>query len=279
MNDRLFFLLCQRGNAKGCYFFSLVCLFVWWAVDASQAAERREPSPSLVQSGVEKRSNPSSRALHEDLPLRKRRGHSLRNVQRNNPPPPRKRKKAEDAHLPSPPIEKNKIYLVAWKRRYRMSVFLGKRVLRTYKVVFGIKDKAEKNGGDKQAAGDDRSPLGSFLIDQASAVSDSDFGGYWMRLDTTVKAREMYKQRHKKIVARWGRPWGQIKGDGDVRAFNRWAKRHNYPLLFRGIGIHGGGWEATNGCIGLSNKDMKDLYPRLSSFEDGIIGIRVEIRP
>lgn len=196
-----------------------------------------------------------------------------------NPPPKKPETTAHSSRLPSLPVEKNKMYLVASKKARRLYLFQGKREVRVFRVTFGATDEDEETGGDKQAAGDDRSPLGVFLVDQASPVSDPDYGGYWMRLDTTLKARQLYKQHHKKIVARWQGPWEKIKEDQDVRDFNRWAKQNKYPLMFRGIGIHGGGWPGTNGCIALSNNDIKELYQRLSSSEGGVVGVRVEIRP
>ncbi|MCK6511705.1 L,D-transpeptidase [Myxococcota bacterium] len=82
----------------------------------------------------------------------------------------------------------------------------------------------------------------------------------------------------EKILDLWERTKGRIKNDQDVRDFNRSATRNGHPLMFRGIGIHGGGWEATNGCIGMTNADVKTLYDRLSSSSHGVVGVRVEIR-
>ena len=113
------------------------------------------------------------------------------------------------------------------KSDYKLSLFKGHELIKTYPIAVG------KNPGDKKRVGDNRTPVGDFhvvSIENASSWSH-DF--------------------------RDGK--GKIKG-----AYGPWFIRLD-AKGWKGIGIHGThapdslGSNATEGCIRLNNDDIKEL--------------------
>lgn len=147
-----------------------------------------------------------------------------------------------DGKLNSADIDRDKLFLLIDKSNYRMYLYEDTRLLKTYKVVFGNNDL-----GDKRVEGDRETPEGTFHI------VDKHPDGRWnkfMLLDYPTAAD---KARFDALKSRGKIPKGARIGGG--------------------IGIHGvrpGVQQAidlkinwTNGCIGMKNADVNELYDLL----------------
>jgi len=132
------------------------------------------------------------------------------------------------------------VRLVVTKSTFTLEVFEGETLVETFSVAVG------KNGGDKQAVGDNRTPEGEFAV---SSIEDS-----------------------RKWTHDFGDGKGRIKG-----AYGPWFIR--LETGWKGIGIHGThdpasiGTAATEGCIRLANSDLLRLVARIS------VGTPVTILP
>lgn len=144
-----------------------------------------------------------------------------------------------DGHLDLALIDKDKIFLLIDKSNYRMYLYEDTRLLKTYKVVFGNNDL-----GDKRMQGDRETPEGTFhIVDKR----DDHRWNKFMLLDYPTSSDE---QRFQSLKAR-----GRIPSSAKIGG---------------GIGIHGVrpavqsaidlkiNW--TNGCIGMKNSDVDELY-------------------
>ena len=133
------------------------------------------------------------------------------------------------------------VRLVVTKSAYTLELFEGETLVETFPVAVG------KNGGEKQAVGDNRTPEGEFAV---SSIEDS-----------------------RKWTHDFGDGKGAVKG-----AYGPWFIRLATPV-WKGIGIHGThdpasiGTAATEGCIRLRNSDLLRLVARIS------VGTRVRILP
>jgi Uncharacterized protein conserved in bacteria len=131
--------------------------------------------------------------------------------------------------------------LVVTKSAYTLELFEGETLVATFPVAVG------KNGGEKQAVGDNRTPEGEFAV---SSIEDS-----------------------RKWTHDFGDGKGEVKG-----AYGPWFIRLATPV-WKGIGIHGThdpasiGTAATEGCVRLRNSDLLRLVARIS------VGTRVVILP
>ena len=131
--------------------------------------------------------------------------------------------------------------LVVTKSAYTLELFEGETLVATFPVAVG------KNGGEKQAVGDNRTPEGEFAV---SSIEDS-----------------------RKWTHDFGDGKGAVKG-----AYGPWFIRLATPV-WKGIGIHGThdpasiGTAATEGCVRLRNSDLLRLVARIS------VGTRVVILP
>jgi lipoprotein-anchoring transpeptidase ErfK/SrfK len=131
--------------------------------------------------------------------------------------------------------------LVVTKSAYTLELFEGETLVETFPVAVG------KNGGEKQAVGDNRTPEGEFAV---SSIEDS-----------------------RKWTHDFGDGKGEVKG-----AYGPWFIRLATPV-WKGIGIHGThdpasiGTAATEGCVRLRNSDLLRLVARIS------VGTRVVILP
>lgn len=144
-----------------------------------------------------------------------------------------------DGHLDASAIDKDEIFLLIDKSNYRMYLYEDTRLLKTYKVVFGNNDL-----GDKRMQGDRETPEGTFrIVDK----HDDHRWNKFMLLNYPTPSDE---QRFKSLKAR-----GRIPSSAKIGG---------------GIGIHGvrpGVQSAidlkinwTNGCIGMKNSDVDELY-------------------
>ena len=133
------------------------------------------------------------------------------------------------------------IWLDISKSGHLLRVMSGGEVLETFGVAVG------KNRGQKERAGDMRTPEGEFTVEQ---IQDSSW---------------------------WSHDFGDGKGPV-AGAYGPWFIR--LATGWRGIGIHGThdpasiGTDATEGCVRLRNEDVEKLKENYAK-----IGIRVVIRP
>jgi lipoprotein-anchoring transpeptidase ErfK/SrfK len=138
-------------------------------------------------------------------------------------------------------IPEDSMWIRIVKSRHTMYIYNGKDLLRSYPVAVG------KNAGDKQRVGDCRTPEGSFEIQQMQDAS------YWTH--------------------DFGDGKGPIEG-----AYGPWFIRIKTDP-WKGIGIHGThdpssiGKDVTEGCIRLTNEDLRELKPKIS------LGMKVVIEP
>ncbi len=143
--------------------------------------------------------------------------------------------------VPCAAQEDAQIWLDISKSEHIMRVMSGDEVLESFGIAVG------KNAGQKQRAGDMRTPEGEFSVQQVQDAS------YWTH--------------------DFGDGKGQIAG-----AYGPWFIR--LKTGWRGIGIHGThdqasiGTDATEGCIRLKNDDVKRLKERYIR-----LGMKVVIRP
>lgn len=144
-----------------------------------------------------------------------------------------------DGHLNPATLDKDKIFLLIDKSNYRLYLYEDTRLLKTYKVVFGNNDL-----GDKRMQGDRETPEGTFHI---IAKRDDKRWNKFMLLDYPTGADE----------ARF-------------RAMKAGGRIPSSARIGGGIGIHGvrpGVQSAidlkinwTNGCIGMKNADVDELF-------------------
>ena len=132
-----------------------------------------------------------------------------------------------------PALAAEPVRLVVTKSAFTLELFQGDLLLETFPVAVG------KNGGDKQAVGDNRTPEGEFAV---SSIEDS-----------------------RKWAHDFGDGKGAVKG-----AYGPWFVRLATPGTHDPASI---GTAATEGCIRLRNSDLVRLVARTS------VGTRVEVLP
>lgn len=144
-----------------------------------------------------------------------------------------------DGHIDPSIIDRNKIFLLIIKSNYRLYLYEDTKLLKTYKVVFG-----NNNLEDKRMAGDRETPDGTFHI------IEKHFDRRWNRFMLLD-----YPNRESVEKFNYRKAHGFIPGDAKIGG---------------DIGIHGCrpgvqlgidlrvNW--TNGCIGMKNADVDELY-------------------
>ncbi|MBQ7197115.1 MAG: L,D-transpeptidase [Synergistaceae bacterium] len=132
------------------------------------------------------------------------------------------------APSPLPKINNNEKYrIVVNKSNFTLSLLKGDELVKNYSIAVG------KNTGDKERVGDHRTPVGKFKI---------------VSIENASSWSHDFRDGKGKIAGAYG-PW-----------FLRLDAKG-----WRGIGIHGThdpdsrGTNATEGCIRLSNEDIKEL--------------------
>ena len=135
-----------------------------------------------------------------------------------------------------------------------LKVYTGNNVLKAYRIELG-----DSGMGDKQVAGDHKTPEGSFYIAQKSILSPSDkyLGNRWMRL-SYPNIEDAQRGLNSGLI-------NKTTYDSIVNAINNGQIPPQNTALGGGIGIHGGsvaefGPNWTWGCVGLTNKDVQDFY-------------------
>ncbi|MEW6523226.1 MAG: L,D-transpeptidase [Bacillota bacterium] len=165
--------------------------------------------------------------------------------------------------LPNPKI-------VIEKSKYMLILYSGDTPVKAYRVGLGASPV-----GQKEREGDNRTPEGVFYVCQkagASSLHDPYLGTRWMRLsypDIEAGRRGL----EAGVISR-----STFQAIESAIAAGRIPPQHT--PLGGGIGIHGGydlvpagqrNW--TQGCIGMYNADVEELYGQVS------LGTPVIIRP
>ena len=157
--------------------------------------------------------------------------------------------------------------LLTDKSDKQVTVYNGNTPLKAYHIELG-----DGGTGDKQIAGDHKTPEGSFYITQKLVLNPADeyLGTRWMRLS--------YPNIED---ARRGLASGLINSttyNAIVNAINNGQTPPQNTPLGGGVGVHGGstaslGTNWTWGCVGLSNTDVQDFYDYMK------VGTKVVIQP
>lgn len=152
----------------------------------------------------------------------------------------------------SAPIPNRKI--VISKTNHQLTLYSGTTPLKTYAVDIG-----DGGLGDKQRAGDHKTPEGTFTIAEKSVLTPEDqyLGTRWMRLGYPNIADAQRGLRSGLIT--------QAVYNSIVSAINKGQTPPQYTALGGGVGIHGGDdrngpGDWTWGCIGLSNANVNELF-------------------
>ncbi len=158
------------------------------------------------------------------------------------------------------------INLVVDKSDKLLTVYTGNNPLKAYRIELG-----EGGTGDKQVAGDHKTPDGSFYIAQKSILSPADeyLGTRWMRL-SYPNIEDAQRGLSSGLI-------DKTTYNAIVNAINNGQIPPQNTALGGGIGIHGGsvpafGTNWTWGCVGLTNKDVQDFYDYTK------VGTKVTIR-
>lgn len=148
-----------------------------------------------------------------------------------------------------------------------LTVYNGNTPLKAYNVELG-----DNGSGDKQVAGDHKTPEGSFYITQKLVLNPADeyLGTRWMRL-SYPNIEDAQRGLNSGLINKT--TYSEI-----VNAINNGQTPPQNTALGGGDGIHGGSTPAlgtnwTFGCVGLSNKDVQDFYDYVK------VGTRVTIQP
>ncbi|HEX2944656.1 MAG TPA: L,D-transpeptidase family protein [Clostridia bacterium] len=159
------------------------------------------------------------------------------------------------------------IRLFADKSDKLLTVYNGNTPLKAYHVELG-----DGGPGDKQIAGDHKTPEGSFYITQKLVLDPADqyLGTRWMRL-SYPNIEDAQRGLKSGIIS--NATYNQI-----VNAINNGLTPPQNTALGGGVGIHGGSTTAlgtnwTFGCVGLTNKDVQDFYDYIK------VGTKVTIQP
>ena len=134
---------------------------------------------------------------------------------------------APTTSAPQPPRDAGKYWILINKGQYRLSLYRGRDLVKTYNVAIG------KNPGNKRRVGDNRTPEGQFRV-----LSIENASG-------------------------WKHDFGDGKGE-IAGAYGPWFIRLDTGG-WKGIGIHGThapdslGTMASEGCIRMNNDEIRDL--------------------
>ncbi len=152
----------------------------------------------------------------------------------------------------------DQIKIVIKKSHQKLAIYRGDTKIKVYKAQFG-----EGGMGDKDIQGDRKTPEGTFYITEKSVLDPADkyLGSRWMRL-SYPNIEDADRGLDQGIIDKATR-------DSIVWAINNKQTPPQRTALGGGIGIHGGdvpefGGNWTWGCIGLTNKDVEEIYNYVS---------------
>jgi murein L,D-transpeptidase YafK len=135
--------------------------------------------------------------------------------------------------------------VVVHKRAHRLSLYYAGRRVRHYQVALG------NPVGDKESAGDRRTPEGLFWIDYRNAASDFHLALHVAYPDSVHAARASAKG---------------LRPGGDIMI-------HGLPKGTRQTGPSHRARDWTNGCVALTDEEMEEIWRLVR------VGMPVEIRP
>jgi murein L,D-transpeptidase YafK len=153
----------------------------------------------------------------------------------------------------------NDVHIVIKKSARTLELFDGPKLIKSYKTALGFSPT-----GDKQIAGDGKTPEGEFYVFVKNEKSK-----FYLSLGLSYpNAEDAERGLADKLITR--RQYDQIR--------NAIATKQAPPQntkLGGDIYIHGGGTgqDWTWGCIALNNADIKAL------FDAALVGMRVRILP
>jgi lipoprotein-anchoring transpeptidase ErfK/SrfK len=167
---------------------------------------------------------------------------------------------------------------------YVVAVFKNSHLLLVYQSGDLVKEytvNVRREKPDRETWDDDQTPEGVFRIETMDSVSMPPWER-WMRLDTLDVARnsygKMYPDGEKRIHSYEDR-FGLLDSDQALRKFN---EINSDQKILRGIGIHGGGFSSyhdwTNGCVGMRDEDVRELFDLLKNSPNQGIGTMVIIQ-
>lgn len=161
----------------------------------------------------------------------------------------------ENADLPK--LENPNI--VIRKKARKLEVFDGNKLLKTYPVVLGFAPV-----GDKEIEGDGKTPEGEFYIFTKNPNSR-----FYLSLGISYPSIDDAKRGlDRQLIS-------QDEHDAIIEAINKKQMPLQKTQLGGEIYIHGGGiiddW--TDGCIGLRNEEIKELFDAIP------VGTSVRIEP
>ena len=146
--------------------------------------------------------------------------------------------------------------IVVDKSDHLLTLYSGGTILKSYGV--GLGDGGE---GDKQKAGDHKTPEGTFYIAERSVLSPSDryLGSRWMRV-SYPNIEDAQRGLESGLI-------DQSSYREIVRANNNHGIPPQKTALGGGIGIHGGSGTYDNtgdhwtwGCVALTNANVNEIY-------------------
>lgn len=148
----------------------------------------------------------------------------------------------------------DRLTILVDKSDHTLTVMLDGQPVKTYHAEFG-------DGGmdDKKVSGDHKTPEGTFYISEKSVLSPADkyLGSRWMRL-SYPNIEDAQRGLDSGLI-------DKVTYQEIITAFNQKKTPPQRTALGGGVGIHGGsvpelGSNWTWGCVGLSNKDVEEIY-------------------
>lgn len=159
-----------------------------------------------------------------------------------------------------------KFEILVDKTDHVLTLYVNGVPLKSYHVELG-----DSGIGDKEVAGDHKTPEGIFYICEKLVISPADqyLGSKWMRL-SYPNIEDAERGLRQEIIDRQAYDLVAAAVNGGKIPLQRTG-------LGGGIGIHGGstpelGKDWTWGCVGLSNNDVEEFYNYVS------VGTKVVIR-
>jgi len=147
-----------------------------------------------------------------------------------------------------------KLKIIVDKSDKTLTIYEKNVRLKSYHVELG-----DGGPGDKQVAGDHKSPEGQFYVCEKSVLSPPDqyLGSRWMRLGYP-NTEDAQRGLNNGLINR------QVY-NAIVSAMSKGTTPPQRTALGGGVGIHGGDvpWFNDNwtwGCIGLTNRDIEDFF-------------------
>jgi len=156
------------------------------------------------------------------------------------------KRSAPAARVSRPVVGPDEVLVVIAKGKRQLTVFRGEKEMKSFPIVLGA-----KAGEDKQREGDGRTPEGTFYVCEKNEKSK-----YYLFVGLSYPNEEDAGRGLRDGLITAG------ERDAIVQAIEEQRKPPWYTKLGGEIGLHGGGtaWDWTEGCVGLDNGDMLELY-------------------